>query len=448
MERAALSFERDGTVNSLVDIFGPSLSDVLRELSMLRETAHDKGRLESLKADRLQRIFKLAKAEVPFYRQVLKNIESFGDTPSVLASRDDLRKRPTEYFVADHFDSKRCLKSSTSGTSGNVFTVLNGISRFTSSVASLIRRLEHVGLSFGFRLAEIVTTDRVFLPSWDEKFNYLMGMSRTFRINLSTEELDESLTRLHYFDPEVVWGYPSNLIRLALLLQKFNIQLSPKVLYPFGERLTENARRFLTKSFKAPVHDSYGLMEAGLVAWQCENLSYHIDEERVLVELMPEEDGASRGVREIVLTTLTNDVMPMIRYRTGDYAIKSDTSCECGTRLVSFSRVLGRSRETFLDDNGTPVDWHPLERYLNSLDAYAWQIMQPEPGHLHINLAGDDVDAPAVEVEINDLFPSVRTVVAAGVVEDMQTVIGKMPVVAGKGDEVPDDMCSCLQYRT
>jgi len=442
---STVSYEKAGTPRTVVDIFGPYLPNILSELDTLRKTAYSREFLEEIQSERLKQIITLAKKDVPFYRKRLANLSRFEHFP--LVTRDLLRGEPTEHFVADHFDPKRCVKSSTSGTSGKVITVLNDSSRFVSSIASLMRRLDRVGLSFGFRLAEIARTDAAVLPSWDEKFNFLTGMSRLFRLNLSTSEMEESLTSLHYFDPEVLWGYTSNLIRLGTLVEEYHISLRPKVVYPFGEKLTENARRFLGRVFSAPVHDAYGLMEAGLVAWQCENLSYHLDEERVLVELVQPDQPSQRGERQVVLTTLTNKVMPFLRYATGDYAIESKSSCDCGMKLRTV-KVQGRTRELFFDQDDKPLEWDRLEHYLNSLDVYTWQVIQPENGHVHINLASDDVNTAQVEQEVRNLLINMKKIIISrSPIEELQTVVGKMPVVLGKGDQISDDLCSCLQYR-
>ncbi|HEX4701040.1 MAG TPA: hypothetical protein VH352_02835, partial [Pseudonocardiaceae bacterium] len=85
--------------------------------------------------------------------------------------------------------------------------------------------------------------------------------------------------------------------------------------------------------------DVYGLSEIGDVAWQeVDSRSWDVHEDLVHVEILPTVTDGSLVVGELVATDLTNDVMPLVRYRTGDLAVGRQVD----GRLVALHQVVGR----------------------------------------------------------------------------------------------------------
>lgn len=95
-----------------------------------------------------------------------------------------------------------------------------------------------------------------------------------------------------------------------------------------------------------PTSDVYSANEVGYVALQCPELGrYHVQAEDVLVEIIG-DDGRTCGVGEsgrVVVTSLHNFAMPLLRYELGDYATVG-APCGCGRGLPTIARVLGRTR--------------------------------------------------------------------------------------------------------
>ena len=112
-------------------------------------------------------------------------------------------------------------------------------------------------------------------------------------------------------------------------------------------------RRHVTRSFGAPIQQNYGLNEVGLVAVRCEAGRYHVHAEHCHAEIL---DDAGKQVEagktgRIIVTSLTNTAMPLLRYDTGDLAEAVDGACPCGRTLPAFGEVAGRySRIAFLPE--------------------------------------------------------------------------------------------------
>ena len=112
-----------------------------------------------------------------------------------------------------------------------------------------------------------------------------------------------------------------------------------------SEPLTPGMRERIEKTFGVPVHQNYGMNEAGVIAGYClEGRRYHVHTEHCLVEIADEEGTpcAPGKYGRLLVTVLTNDAMPLIRYDGDDMAQAVDGPCPCGRTLPSFGPVLGR----------------------------------------------------------------------------------------------------------
>lgn len=117
----------------------------------------------------------------------------------------------------------------------------------------------------------------------------------------------------------------------------------------FGaEPWSDEARQELEEPFGIKAYDSYGLSEmfGPGVAFECqEQNGLHIWEDHFLVEIL-DKDGnpCAPGERgELVLTSLTKEAMPLIRYRTGDVTYLLEDGCSCGRTSRKLHRFLGRA---------------------------------------------------------------------------------------------------------
>ena len=103
-----------------------------------------------------------------------------------------------------------------------------------------------------------------------------------------------------------------------------------------------------------PLHDVYSANELGYIALQCpESEQYHVMSECALVEVI---DGDGRPCRpgetgRLVLSSLHNYAMPLLRYEIGDYAEVGD-QCPCGRGLPLLNRIAGRERNMLVLPDG------------------------------------------------------------------------------------------------
>jgi phenylacetate-CoA ligase len=117
----------------------------------------------------------------------------------------------------------------------------------------------------------------------------------------------------------------------------------------------------IAKSFGVPVFNTYGLSEFGATTFGCRDGHMHIHDDAFFMEIVDPRTGEANDDGkggEIVVTTLTREASPKIRYRTGDFGYIENGSCSCGRsspRLV----VKGRLRDVALFAEGfrLPIDF-------------------------------------------------------------------------------------------
>lgn len=168
----------------------------------------------------------------------------------------------------------------------------------------------------------------------------------------------------------------------------------------FGaEMWTEKMRDELEKRFKLHALNIYGLTEiiGPGVAQECmQKKGLHIAEDLFFPEIIspdtlkPLPDG-EKG--ELVLTTLTREGMPMIRFRTKDLTSLTRGKCKCGRTLVVMSRIMGRS-DDMMKLRGVIVFPSKIEKALLEVKGVEphYQIIITRPHHL------DEIE---VQVEVS-----------------------------------------------
>ncbi len=171
-------------------------------------------------------------------------------------------------------------------------------------------------------------------------------------------------------------------------------------LSPAGEVLDDAIRARTQELLGVEIRDNYGSTE-GFIAWQCPRGSYHVNAEHLAVEIVDDagRQVASGEMGRILITTLENRLMPLIRYEIGDYAIASAEVCECGRTLPVIGRVIGRGINLFRMPNGLLKSPWPLVGPIKARpEIRQFQIVQETYDHYIVRYVSDralDTDAQA-----------------------------------------------------
>ncbi len=206
---------------------------------------------------------------------------------------------------------------------------------------------------------------------------------------------------------DVVWGTPTSLLELAEYAARMPEELRPRPHFfvSTGELLTPATRACIVKLLGGEVYDSYGLKEIGVIGVECRaHEGFHVYEESVLVEIVDEEGRAlppGMAGRVIVTRLSENQVLPFIRYDTGDRGMTIASPCSCGLRAPRLS-VNGRRGGTlaFGSKRIHRVEFEfAMDRFHASVMRYQLAKVGPLQAELRIVPAGGFSSAVADEVQ-------------------------------------------------
>jgi phenylacetate-CoA ligase len=193
--------------------------------------------------------------------------------------------------------------------------------------------------------------------------------------------------------PSELYGYVSALETMARFVKARGIDLGlagTAMVVATSEPLYPDQRRLLRDTFKRPVLNEYGCVEFGLIAFDCPAGRMHLLEESNLVEVVDEQGRLlDEGVGEVVVTSLVNYSVPLLRYRVGDVARLSSESCPCGRGARVLESIEGRLWSLLRGVDGRVVYPHLVSQIVlrHTPEVWRFQAVQDRLDHVTIKLS-------------------------------------------------------------
>jgi len=256
--------------------------------------------------------------EVPFYRDRLPAGADFFALPTTC--RDDLRRNYWA-FVPDPADLSELVTYWTSGTAGDrvlLPTHPEAPARYLPLFeAALAARGVRIDGGDRTSIVQAVCQRRTY--TFPSVMSYFGGAGYA-KLNLHADEWRDPADRAAYLDdfpPEVVTGDPVGLTELARL----RLRAAPKAVLSSATALLPGTRRHLEAHFGCPVLNVYGMIEVGPIACG-DSDGLEVLPPNLFVEILDTAGEpcppVTRG--EVVVTGGINPFVPLVRYRTGDFA--------------------------------------------------------------------------------------------------------------------------------
>jgi phenylacetate-coenzyme A ligase PaaK-like adenylate-forming protein len=352
--------------------FTPQFHAMLRSLE-----ASDRASTEELleiQAKRLTRMLDRARTHVPHYRELdLPPMPTAGDAAvrieRALGEIPILEKQAyaadPESFIARDLSSRRLIVSKTSGTTGTALPLWWTPEAFAEEYAVLWRLYRRSGVEipdpfFSFGGQAIVPVSQLEPPYW--RTSRWRGQTLFSLYHMSPANIPAYVDALHEIPGDYAQGYPSSLYLVARALVEEGRPLPKgklKVVLTSSESLLSFHRDTIEAGFGAPVADRYGTSELVVSMTGCAEHNFHVDMEFGIVEVEVEEEGEDWERGPLIVTGLSNDATPFLRYRVGDVGTRSKHPCPCG-----------RSGQVFLDIDGRVEDYvvTPDGRWIGRLD--------------------------------------------------------------------------------
>lgn len=357
---------------------------------------------KSYQLEKLIDLLKEAKSNVPYYKDVLKDIDleefSYSDYQKVrLLNKKDIRENSVSLCNVQKSKFKNIIKNSSGGSTGEpvVFyqtqeqknsggsnyyyaNFLNGVSPYDNSV-----------IFWGALRDMYGPTDKGISVKLKE---YLNGTVLLNTFVMSDVIMAEYVEVLRKEKPVFIKAYVHSLFEISKFVNKNKIQFdfTPIIQTTTGP-LYDEIKIEIKKAFNnAHVFNFYGSREVSAIASQGKDeSSLGVLFDNVFVEVLDlNGNPVNRGEEgEVVVTTLKNKYMPLIRYRIGDRAIKGDSFG--GT--LNLDSVLGRTLGVIYKGDGSYIDGQFFTSlFFNIKGIIQFQLIQKSIELLHLKVVKNE----------------------------------------------------------
>lgn len=348
---------------------------------------------KDLQLKRLKSAVKNAYDNVPYYRKRFNELNITPDDINTLkdieklpfTTKDDLRDAyPFEMFAVPR---KQIVEVHTSsGTTGKPT-----VSGYTRGDIEIWSEVMARGLSMAGVTDEDIIQNTHGYGLFTGGFGVHYGAQKIGAtvIPISTGQTKRQIEIMQDFGTTVMIFTPSYGLYLAEELEEEGVDIKDLDFKAIGfgaEMWTEEMRQEIEKRFNAPAYNIYGLTEimgpgVGLECSVQDGL--HLFEDHFYPEIIDSEtlETLPEGNRgELVLTTLTREGTPLIRFRTKDITLLKRGKCGCGRNLVKMDRVTGRT-DDMLKIRGVSVFPSQIEKALLRIDGLEphYQIIVTRP---------------------------------------------------------------------
>jgi phenylacetate-CoA ligase len=303
------------------------------------------GKIEEYQMNAFQKIFKSAK-QIPFYKDLY---EEAGVLELKIESLEDLKLLPTidkamcrERGYEDYMlkkDVPGTMITPTSGSTGSPFQIKMPARLEMLSPLKVIYAMRQFGWKPFYKGLEIwvgeIKTHKTLLRK--------IGLLKSISIFEPPGEIKKVIEREK---PKFIFSNRTSFEVLVDYLRDIKFDYKPEFLLCSAGEVHKHHRQALEDFFQARLINVFGCMEAPTTAYSCpEHDQFHVFQTTVIAEIVNRRiiDGEEFG--DLALTNLSNNLMPFIRYRTGDVLRVIDERCQCKRSSQIIGEIMGRSDE-------------------------------------------------------------------------------------------------------
>ncbi len=380
-----------------------------------REETLSREEYETIQLERLKKTVRRVYENVPHYRNKLKEagiepdgIKRLEDLSAIpFTVKDDFRKNyPFGLFASPKKDIVRFHASS--GTTGKP-TVVGYTRKDMETWSELIARIvtmagvndeDTAQISFGYGL-------------FTGAFGLHQGLEKVGAsvIPMSSGNTEKQIMIMQDFGTTALISTPSYALHMAEVAREMGLEPKKDLKLKWGlfggEGSTESMRREINERWGLFATENYGMSEliGPGVSGECLALKgMHISEDHFIPEIIDPATGKVLGegeVGELVITTITKEALPILRYRTKDITSLHYETCDCGRTTVRMSKIQGRS-DDMLILGGVNVFPSQIEDVLLRIDGIGphYQIKVFKKGYLD----KIEVDVELVDANLLDSF--------------------------------------------
>lgn len=316
----------------------------------------ERSKMEELQLTRLRHVVQRVYENVPFYRQALDNvrvgvhhIRSLQDVSLLpFTTKDDIRNNYPYGLFSEPLKKIVRLHAS-SGTTGKP-TVVGYTKQDIELWADMVTRL---AVAAGAREADVAQVAFGY-GLFTGAFGLHYGLERLGAtiVPASTGNTERQIMMMQDFGTTILVSTPSYSLFLAETAHSMGIDtrsLNVRLGLFGAEGCSEEMRQVIERIWGISAVENYGMSEliGPGVSGECKcKAGLHINEDHFYPEIIDPLTGRPLPygeLGELVITTMTKEGFPLLRYRTRDITSLNPEPCQCGRTLVRMTKVQGRT---------------------------------------------------------------------------------------------------------
>lgn len=406
-----------------------------------KEETLSREEIEAIQLTKLKETVARVYAKVPAYR---KKMDEAGIKPEHVQTLEDLKRLPftTKQDMRDHYPfglfavEKKDLKRihASSGTTGKP-TVVGYTQHDLDVWSECVARIACMGGATSEDIAQICFGYGMFTGA----LGLHCGLEKVGAaiIPSSTGNTEKQLMYMKDFGSTLLVATPSYALRIAEVAKQLGIDpkkdLQVKIGLVGSELMTEAMRNEMYKCWgdDMKLTQNYGmseLMGPGVSGECLEHCGMHINEDHFLTEIIDPKTGevlpaGEKG--EVVITCLSKEALPLIRYRTRDISRLFYEPCKCGRTTARMENLSGRT-DDMLKIRGVNVFPSQIEEILVNTEGIGphYEIIVDRKNHSDILQIRVEVEAESMMDSYGALEKLERTIRAR-----LRTVLGLDAIV-------------------
>jgi phenylacetate-CoA ligase len=388
-------------------------------------------KLRELQLERLKSTLERVYHKVPFYKKMM---DEKGLKPSDIRTLDDIRKLPftVKQDLRDNYPfnmfavpmEEVARVHASSGTTGKPTVVGYTKNDIANWAGLMARALTMAGTTRG----DVVQNAYGYgLFTGGMGIHYGAELIGATVVPISGGNTGRQLLIMQDFKTTVLTCTPSYALFLAeegeragMDFKKLPIKAGVFGAEPWSERM----RQQLEAKLDIKAHDIYGLSEVlgPGVSMECAcQQGMHIAEDHFIVEIIDPDTGDpvdSGQQGELVLTSLTKEAFPIIRYRTRDITVLTDEPCACGRTHARMKRIAGRT-DDMLIIRGVNV-------FPSQVESILLEFGETEPHYLLVVDRKGTLDELEIHVELSEQWFSDKVRQLEDIEERLRDRIGSV----------------------
>lgn len=366
--------------------------------------------LKVIQEEKLKKLLLHAYTNVPYYKTILSesgviendeiHLENFSNIP--ILTKDILKKEFNNLKSKD-IDKRHAFKNHSGGSTGEPTEFMQDKEYDDWNIANKMSYRNIVGHQIGMKEMRLWGSERDFLGDKEDPIiiirNFFFNRKDLNAFRMTQEDMLKYCNIINKWKPLWIEAYTNPIYELAKFAEKKNIKMhSPLGIVSSAGTLYPEIKGKLEKVFNCSILNRYGSREVGDIACGLDELK--VSTWNAKIEILKRNERDNLG--KVIVTTLNNYSMPLIRYDIGDIAVESN-------KWGYLKKIEGRESEMFRNRKGKVVTGllfvHFLGVVMNEGAIKQFQMIQKDYELIEIKVVvGNRVEFEKIKKKVEELI--------------------------------------------